>query len=355
MAGKTYSRTNIVSLIIYLILFDLHAYAVTGDEFIQAARTGDIDTVNSYIENKGNVNFKDFKGQTALLHATFFGHINIIRLLIAAGADLEVRDKEGRTPLLYALANQEIDEFHNLFYNLSFLFINAGANVNICDKDGKTPLHYSANSYYANSYYLVTELLAAGADPNMYDKNRNTALVYAIKNFVGILVIAGSPIHFVNIYNESAYSLAIDETKRTIDGITQVFFKFHKEFMAKTIECKSLNYVQILDYLKLFFREKSDGYYSMDLDMFMSMLLGNKSNYMKLSCLYALYDHLGISDQLYTIITSKAAISKCKKRGFSYSKNERIMKHNLVNFTTTEYFDIKFHYAKKLQFLNKSN
>jgi ankyrin repeat protein len=42
---------------------------------------------------------KSKKGQAALQHASFYGHVAIMRLLLDAGAQIEPKDNIGATPL----------------------------------------------------------------------------------------------------------------------------------------------------------------------------------------------------------------------------------------------------------------
>jgi ankyrin repeat protein len=49
--------------------------------------------------NRPDVNGKDAFGSTALHEASFFGHDDIVRLLIKAGAHVLARDTDGATAL----------------------------------------------------------------------------------------------------------------------------------------------------------------------------------------------------------------------------------------------------------------
>jgi ankyrin repeat protein len=69
-----------------------------------------------------------------LLHSN--GHIEIARLLLQNGADVNVRNNYGSTPLHCAAYNGHIDILHLLFEN--------GADLEAQSNNGERALHYAA-------------------------------------------------------------------------------------------------------------------------------------------------------------------------------------------------------------------
>ncbi|MDA7653433.1 ankyrin repeat domain-containing protein [bacterium] len=105
-----------------------------------AAKMGNIEGVKKAIADGANVNARDTSGN-ALNHATanrmprahlIGGHKGIVELLIAVGADVNVKNQRGRTPLYDAAIWDRKD--------IAKLLFDAGADVNAKDNDGKTPL-----------------------------------------------------------------------------------------------------------------------------------------------------------------------------------------------------------------------
>lgn len=65
---------------------------------ILAAATGQDDLVKVLIAQGANPNAQNHEGETAALHAVAGGEADIVRLLRAAGADMHVPSSNGTTP-----------------------------------------------------------------------------------------------------------------------------------------------------------------------------------------------------------------------------------------------------------------
>jgi len=112
-------------------------------------------------------------GSTTLLHdAALKGHLEIMELLLAHGADVNSLNAQGATALHdAALAGQRA---------AAEALLKHGANIDARDSEsGATPLHQAA-SWGRRS--VVELLLARHADPRIKDKNGHTALDLAVAN-----------------------------------------------------------------------------------------------------------------------------------------------------------------------------
>ncbi|MFP4497023.1 MAG: ankyrin repeat domain-containing protein [Vulcanimicrobiota bacterium] len=94
--------TIIVVLIITLII--MFSGAAGYAHIYEAAREGDLETVQKGLEKDPNVlNEKDEQGSTLLHYAANHGHKHIVEFLLSRGADTSIRNKKGK--LAYHLAN----------------------------------------------------------------------------------------------------------------------------------------------------------------------------------------------------------------------------------------------------------
>ena len=64
-----------------------------------AAKNGHVECLRTLIEAKANVNLQDKKGKSALHAAAKNGHVECLRTLIDSGADPKILDSEGQTAL----------------------------------------------------------------------------------------------------------------------------------------------------------------------------------------------------------------------------------------------------------------
>ncbi|MDR1132881.1 MAG: ankyrin repeat domain-containing protein [Synergistaceae bacterium] len=179
------------------------------DEFLDAVigRFMEEDAfVNNALRLGANVNARDKDGNTALMFAAKMKKSTEIATLIRAGADVNAKNKNGYTPLMYAARdNQNAEVISTL--------IRVGADVNTKDKDDWTPLMYAANALHQNAEVIST-LIRAGADVNTKDKDDWTPLMYAVRGscqnaeITAALIRAGADVNAKNKYGETPLMIA---------------------------------------------------------------------------------------------------------------------------------------------------
>ncbi len=81
-----------------------------NDEFWEAVRKGDLAAVTALLDKGADVNAKFRYGATALFKAAERGHTEIVKLLLARGADVKVKDTfYGATAMTWALSNGHVE------------------------------------------------------------------------------------------------------------------------------------------------------------------------------------------------------------------------------------------------------
>lgn len=146
---------------------------------VQAAESGDLARVNALLAGGVQVNARVEKGATALSSAACFGHEKIVRALIDAGADVNVTDGFGQSPLMLAARkSQPGAELAHL--GVVNALIAAGANVNARDSDGSTALMLDG-VLCRWSTHITIALVKAGVNVDARSYRGETALLGALR------------------------------------------------------------------------------------------------------------------------------------------------------------------------------
>jgi hypothetical protein len=159
-----------IGAIIALIIF-YYSYKERREELIKAIEKGDKEKVKELLDKRAEINIRDNDGWTPLMYASKNNDLEIIKLLLEKGANVNLTDKYGQTALILASANGHKEAVE--------LLLEKGADVNIQDEDGWTALMFASQ----NGYKEVVELLIEkGADVNAKDNLGKTALMLAAQN-----------------------------------------------------------------------------------------------------------------------------------------------------------------------------
>lgn len=145
------------------------------ESFIAAAMNGQLKKVEAAIAAGGvDVDAVGSHGNTALMYAAYYGHVPVIRALLANGADPDARSTEdGLEAEATALMLAAGSAFINNHAEVIRLLAEAGAELDARDALGRTALHHAAGRAVPNA---LQALLVLGADPNARDAEGNTAL-----------------------------------------------------------------------------------------------------------------------------------------------------------------------------------
>jgi ankyrin repeat protein len=139
----------VASLFVWIVL-------AAGQDLVGAARAGDSAAVASLLASGADVNARDREGSTALMFAAMRGDAKMVQALLDAGADPNLKDANGETALLLGAARG---------VEIVRALLSEGADPNLADGEGQTPLLVAAE----NQPESVRLLIESGADVNHLD------------------------------------------------------------------------------------------------------------------------------------------------------------------------------------------
>ncbi|KAK0766434.1 hypothetical protein N5P37_000158 [Trichoderma harzianum] len=180
---------------------------------------------------KAIVNLGDESGQTALHYAAERNLVDNVRTLIHQGADMQITDKYGFSPFLWAVVTRQERAVAHM--------VQEGADVNSTTADGKSAVAWAASLGYTSVTYLLVQdgasmhaslsrdslgvpleeaaavgdfhavdfFLHLGADPNYRDRDGWSAIHWAAEEgyplVVGSLLGQGANVNAVSSYGTS--------------------------------------------------------------------------------------------------------------------------------------------------------
>jgi len=244
---------------------NVNATAADGSTAIMyAAANDDLELVRALIKAGANVKLKSQLGTSALTEASIIGSAPIVEALLKAGADPNFRNQDGETPLMAAARSGKVDAAKAL--------LAAGADINAkenwggqsaimwaaaqgqadmvkflaskdarlnehgkvnqwerkiiqeprpkdMNKGGFTPLLYAARE---GCVACVQNLLAAGADPDSEDPDRETPLLLALENLhfdtAAVLIKGGADLDKWDLFGRSPVYMAADVSTLPMKG-----------------------------------------------------------------------------------------------------------------------------------------
>lgn len=178
-------------------------------ELMFACKDGDISKVKKLLSSKANINQQDKDGWTPLMYAVRYqSNFELVKLLISSGASVTIKNRFDSSSLLLSIMyNPDTKILQNLleYYSLkdkevikSFIVLLTENSINENDKinkvqiylekeiplndlyKGKTPLMYAAE--YSTSTKVIKLLLDNNADKKVLSSEKKTAYDYAKKN-----------------------------------------------------------------------------------------------------------------------------------------------------------------------------
>jgi hypothetical protein len=166
-----------------------------GTGLMIASWIGNVELMKLYIARGADVNKENNAGEQALMHAAWRGHRAAVDLLLASGA------KVNPPPMRWSALHYAAFAGHR---DIVARLLERGADINARSTNGSSALMMAV---YEGHEGLVKELLARGADRNVKNDRGDGALEWAFKfQRLGIARMVSAPQQFVAAANRPAAS-----------------------------------------------------------------------------------------------------------------------------------------------------
>lgn len=181
-----------------------------------AARRNHIEMMRVMLDAGADINIAEdsekMSGTTPLHIACIYGNIEMVKLLMEYGADDSIMNVSGNTAAHYAV--KEIESYIKVDYEKRAKIVELLNNIDIPRNDGKTPLILVQDGNYNDAGAITPILIGRGADVNHADNAGNTALLvqtywHCNKDVVKELVRAGADVNARNANGDTALHMAL--------------------------------------------------------------------------------------------------------------------------------------------------
>lgn len=198
---------NLIKKLVYVDQFRKNG----ANALMYAIHNGDLNIIKLLIDKGADVNIIDSQGDMPIFIAVF-DNLDVVKLLVENGANINVKDRRNNTPLISACFHTNLDIVKYL--------IDKGADINAVNNDGDNALSkVSYRQLYTNDNdndkaEIAKILILNGIDINHINKSGNTPLFVSLRyrNYpvFKVLIENGANIFTKNNDKKSSIMMAID-------------------------------------------------------------------------------------------------------------------------------------------------
>ncbi|UYV80693.1 hypothetical protein LAZ67_19001416, partial [Cordylochernes scorpioides] len=292
---KAASNRDNMAVIKYLVMAGacVNAVDVDGKTPLHITSIYDQLEASRYLINHGaDIHAKDHKGISILMDAICFSeNPDIIKELLEAGVDVNAQDVNGNSAPFYMSRNNIASQIsynpshESTTHRIYELLFEYGANVNLQNENGETPLMHAVIN---DKIYYANVLIKSGANIHAKDYKGWSSLMFAIYldnlKFAKFLIFSGANVHEQdcfgrNILHVTAEKLEFDmfefflEAKvdvnlKDVFGLTPLFCVALNERDIFHSPCYILRYLRkymtitqnigLRDFLELYFVQRQE-------------------------------------------------------------------------------------------------
>ncbi|XP_059108744.1 POTE ankyrin domain family member B-like isoform X3 [Peromyscus eremicus] len=173
------------------------------NQFHEAVCMGKLKVVVRLLrKNQFHVNDEDEGKRTALHFACFYGHINLVCLLLFKDCEINALDNQMSTPLMKAVQSRETE--------IVFVLLDHGADPNIKDCNGEAAIHHAV---YVDRPDIASSLLEFGGNIEDTTKDGLTPLLLALRErkhrMAAYLITHGANLHVCDKYQRTTLMYAV--------------------------------------------------------------------------------------------------------------------------------------------------
>ncbi len=204
-----------------------------------------VNIVKLLIANGANVTAVDNYGEGALSLAVYRGYFDLCRFLIDSGVDIDRQDNNGKTAIMKAVGHG--------FKNIYDLLIQNNANVLLHDFEGLTIFHYATRLAASNNIFVpflehiiqtIKALNSSFMIDSFKDNDGRTALHYGVLlhcfKCCKILVEAGADPRVTDKFEISATKMVPDDSEELLHYLLESTVTYIENEHKKWLEQNDL-------------------------------------------------------------------------------------------------------------------
>ena len=204
---------------------------ILGDTALNCATNkGHIKCMQKLLDHDANINTRGHDGNTALVTAVTMKSEPCLNLLLQHRADPNISNDSGLTPLAIGARNG---------FDCTSELISAGADVELADKHGSTPIIFAA---MYGRIEMVKKLIEAGADVNHTGSELNALMAAVLKGHTDCvleLIRAGADL---NIRNKDGMTALMFAIEGNADACVTALVKAGAEINTKLLAAEARKY-----------------------------------------------------------------------------------------------------------------